>query len=70
MTVTITTTNHKIPTSTWEKFTRDQLRSLARKHGIARGRDKKETAFYISYGYNTDNPKERITFDVELTIDL
>lgn len=44
--------NTDIPRDTWLRmFTRDQLRALAQKNGITRGRSKKDVAFYLSQGY-------------------
>lgn len=44
-------TNHDIPTEVWEKqFSRDELRKLATKHGIKRGRDKLDSAINIRRG--------------------
>lgn len=60
-------TNHDIPAWTWEQnFTTDQLRDLARRKNIMRGRYKRDTAFNLSLGRTLDGTV--VTFPVKIHI--
>jgi hypothetical protein len=60
-------TNHDIPTELWQnQFSRDELRVIAKKHGIKVGRDKIDAAIYIKLG--TCQNGTIATFTVDLFI--
>lgn len=60
-------TNLEVPEQFWMKFTRKQLRDLARKHGIMRGQSRRDTAFLLTRGaqYETNEPK---TFNISIEL--
>lgn len=47
-------------------MSREDLRNLARKHKIRRGRDKHDTAFNLSRGMSEDGELYKVMFDVEI----
>lgn len=60
-------TNIQIPSKTWfHSMSREDLRNLARKHKIRRGRDKHDTAFNLSRGISEDGELYKVMFDVEI----
>ncbi len=61
--------NVDVPAHFWAKsFTRDDLRAIAKKHGITQGRDKTDTAINLRYGAPKDYNAEIIRFPVELVV--
>lgn len=60
-------TNHDIKTDAWvNQFSRDDLRAIAARHGIKRGKDKLDTAFNIKNGIRLNGTIA--TFEVVLII--
>lgn len=66
--ITITSiTNHDINTDVWlNQFSRDELRAIAARYSIKRGRDKVDTAINIKSGIKQD--ETIATFEVVLSI--
>jgi hypothetical protein len=59
--------NHDIPAATWRKLmTREQLRQLAHRHGIACGRNGWNVARNIQSGYRREGAPA--TFRVEIVL--
>jgi hypothetical protein len=60
-------TNHDIRVETWLKSgSREDLRVLAKHHGIRRGRDKTSTAINLRHGL-AESGHHIVTFDVLLS---
>jgi hypothetical protein len=61
-------TNVQIPERTWfYSMSRDKLRSIARKHGIRRGRNKIDTSYNLSRGVSEDGELFKRVFEVNLS---
>lgn len=62
--------NTDIPATLWAyRFNREELRCIAKSHGIKRGRDKEETAYNISRGVDHQYGQHfAVKFEVELHV--
>jgi len=65
--MTVILTNQEVPADVWKLFTKEQLRALAKKHGIMTGCGRHDLVHLLKMGaqYHTE---DRIVFNVEITL--
>ena len=63
------TTNHNIVLSTWMGFTRNDLKTIAKKQGIGIPDNKPDLAYNLQRGYSASQSKEQArTFKVKISV--
>jgi len=65
----LSTTNHNIDLSTWMGFTRNDLKTIAKKQGIGIPDNKQDLAYNLQRGYSASQSQDQArTFKVKISV--